>query len=285
MLEESLTDRRLRAGKNVAKRRRTNGSLEEGLPLADAAPVNYDARAGDGEPVLSFDPGNTELLDEPAPRPPSAPPNEPLPRDEAPSSRRIPPMARPIGDAAVAPPEALPMTPLEMRIRRLEDALAQLQAMRGVESRITTSQAPRPVPMATAAPSHQAPTEKVWELGKRVLAAPVAAARSLGGPPGLIGSRPGWLVLESIAEARAIFRMYTDPRYRLSWTARIAPPLLTFVILISWWWVPFSSVWIVGTLLDKSIDLVLAFFLFKLLAHEARRYRETAPDLPSSLRL
>jgi hypothetical protein len=30
---------------------------------------------------------------------------------------------------------------------------------------------------------------------------------------------------------------------------------------------------------------VLAYFLFKILIREARRYRETAPDLPASLRL
>jgi hypothetical protein len=42
---------------------------------------------------------------------------------------------------------------------------------------------------------------------------------------------------------------------------------------------------VVGGLLNKVIDLVLAFLLFKVLGHEARRYRETAPDLPPTLRL
>ena len=40
-----------------------------------------------------------------------------------------------------------------------------------------------------------------------------------------------------------------------------------------------------GMIIDKAADLILAYFLFKLLSHEARRYRETAPDLPPSLRL
>ena len=35
----------------------------------------------------------------------------------------------------------------------------------------------------------------------------------------------------------------------------------------------------------KVLQLVIAFVLFKVLAHEARRYRETSPDLPPSLRL
>jgi hypothetical protein len=33
------------------------------------------------------------------------------------------------------------------------------------------------------------------------------------------------------------------------------------------------------------VQVVVGFLLFKVLAHEARRYRETAPDLPPSLRL
>jgi hypothetical protein len=179
------------------------------------------------------------------------------------------------------------MSPLELRIRRLEDALAQLQAMRAAEGRITTSQAAHPVPVATPAPApaHQAPTDKLWDLGKRVLNTPVEVARNLGAPPGAISSRPGWLTLESIAEVRAIFGMFTDPRYRLSWPARITPLALTALIVLSWWWVPFTSVPFLGLVLNKSIDLVLAFVLFKLLGHEARRYRETAPDLPPSLRL
>jgi hypothetical protein len=33
------------------------------------------------------------------------------------------------------------------------------------------------------------------------------------------------------------------------------------------------------------VDLLLLYSMFKILGHEARRYRETAPDLPPSLRL
>ena len=39
-----------------------------------------------------------------------------------------------------------------------------------------------------------------------------------------------------------------------------------------------------GIILMKPVDLVLAYFLFRILGREARRYRETAPDLPSHLR-
>jgi hypothetical protein len=65
----------------------------------------------------------------------------------------------------------------------------------------------------------------------------------------------------------------------------VAPLILAVAIVTSWWWVPATSIPIVGTLLDKAVDLVLAFVLFKVLSHEARRYRETSPDVPAKLRL
>jgi hypothetical protein len=294
MLEAALDAQRRRAGNNVAKRRRMNGSLEEDVPPSGSAPATFAAPDGSpGANAADFagpeQPEQTEVVSRPPPRMPpgpsaSAAQDEPLARSES-STRKAPPQAIPIGNPSLAAAEGLAMTPLEMRIRRLEDALAQLQAMRGTESRITTSQPARPVPVATPAPAHQAPTDKLWDLGKRVLSTPVEVARNLGTPPGAMSNRLGWLALESIAEARAIFRMFSDPRYRLTWTTRIAPPVLIALIVLSWWWIPFTSVPFLGLVLNKSIDLVLAFVLFKLLGHEARRYRETAPDLPPSLRL
>jgi hypothetical protein len=42
---------------------------------------------------------------------------------------------------------------------------------------------------------------------------------------------------------------------------------------------------VVATILDKIVDLALSYILWKVLIHEARRYRQTAPDLPRSMRL
>jgi hypothetical protein len=266
-----------------------NGSLEEAIPLDDPAPVGFDGAAavGPAPPPVSSGAERTETMDPPAPR-------LPVPQLDAAdllpesASRRGPPQAIPIGNASIAAPEAQPLTPIEMRIRRLEDALAQLQQIRAAELRVTTGHSPRPAaPVAppTASPPHQAPTDKLWDLGVRALTAPGEVARALSQPPGDPRSRQGWLFFESVTEVRAIFRMFTDPRYRLSWSGRIAPLALAVLMLFSWWWVPFSAVPIFGNVLDKAVDLLLAYVLIKLLAHEARRYRETAPDLPPSLRL
>jgi hypothetical protein len=63
---------------------------------------------------------------------------------------------------------------------------------------------------------------------------------------------------------------------------------LFLAYLFSKYWVPFATLlddihmrWV----LTVPVDAVLLYSMFKILGHEARRYRETAPDLPPNLRL
>lgn len=264
----------------MAKRKRIAESFG-----GDEGPKAFAEAALDEPPPSSRDADDlqqTEFLIHSAPEPLAEPVTRNGARDDA-----------ALGDASLAEPAAVPvakpaapeapLSPLELRVRRLEDALAQLQQSRGSETRVTAQPPPTAIPMAT--PAHQAPTDKLWELGKKVLSAPVEAARKLSGDTPAARARRAWLLVESLTEARAIVRMFVDPRYSLSWTGKIVPPVLTALIVSSWWWVPGTSIPIFGTILDKAVDLVLAFVLFKLLGYEARRYRETAPDLPPSLRL
>ena len=81
-----------------------------------------------------------------------------------------------------------------------------------------------------------------------------------------------------------MYCMFFDPRYRLSWLGRLAPAALIALIFSSWLWAPFAGLTGVGWIVVKIADVILAFILFKLLSYESRRYRETAPDLPPSLR-
>jgi hypothetical protein len=114
------------------------------------------------------------------------------------------------------------------------------------------------------------------EAGKRLLGSAPAQMRA---------ARRAWLFWDALAEARAIFRMYVDPRYRLSWSGRVVPPVLLVAFVTTGWWVPLTAVPGVGWVVRRAVELVLGFVLFKVLGYEARRYRETAPDLPPSLRL
>jgi hypothetical protein len=188
---------------------------------------------------------------------------------------------------ALPPPQLVPLPFLEERIRRLEEALARLQEVRAREAR---GEAPpagairSDPPAATPASGHGL----LHEVGKRMFGSaesdPLTPNPS---PPRGEGRKAGrrWLLWETIAEARAIVRMIVDPRYRLSWSGRVVPLVLLALIATSWWWVPGTSFFLFGSLLNKAVDLVLAFVLFKVLGQEARRYRETSPDLPPHLRL
>lgn len=80
--------------------------------------------------------------------------------------------------------------------------------------------------------------------------------------------------------------MFLDPRYQLPWSARALSLVFLAAILTSYYWLgPISSIPLLGGILNKLVDLLLAFLLFKWLGHEARRYRQTSPDLPANLRL
>jgi hypothetical protein len=234
------------------------------------------------EPLTLAEGGNG--LGVPAPPLPPAPASpgpagleEPGPQLE-PLAAQVPAPAASLEVSAQAPapaPAEDALEPLMQRIRRLEDALAQLQPAPAKEPAPPHAilRAPVAVPVAQGAPGSVAPV--VMPDSQRrpaVLSVPSSTAHV-------------WLLGEGLAEARAIFRMYVDPRYRLSWLARILPAVLALSILLSGFWNPLAHLPLVGWLLDKVVDLVLAFALFKFLSHEARRYRETAPDLPPSLRL
>jgi hypothetical protein len=155
-----------------------------------------------------------------------------------------------VAPLALLPPEAA-LSPLEERLRRLEDALAQLQDGKGLETRVAERVAVRlgreaPAAVPVAPPVAASTAGMLLGAGKRLLGAAATAVRQVPGD-------------------------------------------VKLVIVASGWWVPGGGVPVFGTyfhpLLVKGIDLLLAFVLFKVLGYEARRYRETAPDLPPTLRL
>jgi hypothetical protein len=182
------------------------------------------------------------------------------------------------------------VSPLEKRVRRLEDAFAQFQAAR--------SSAPPPKERFTDHPPPAAPPVPVpGAAGKGglldrvrqviVRADPPAAPRvaAAAAAPVAAAVRRKGLLLDALAELRAILRMFVDPRYRMSKTGWLLSLGLLVALLFSYWWVPGTSLPLFGYWLNKAVDLALAYALFKVLFYQARRYRETAPDLPPSLRL
>jgi hypothetical protein len=185
--------------------------------------------------------------------------------------------------AVVQPPMAflLPDTTdhvlLENRIQRLEAELARMRNSAAMDTRFTRQPA--------AAVGHE--SAGLWSklFGASRPAKDTRGASGLASmvPPGV---RHTWLLFDALAELRAMYWMFFDPRYHLSWTGRLAPLVIVALIMTSYYWTPGTILpFFVGTIIEKLCDLILAYFLFKLLSYEARRYRETAPDLPASLRL
>lgn len=157
---------------------------------------------------------------------------------------------------------------LEQRVQMLEEAVTLLQGRR----------AAAPAPTAIRLDADKAPRKPAAPVATAVPASPSIVHPSTRGS--LL-----WLLWDTWAEARAIVRMFVDPRYQLPWSARVLPLVVLAAILTSYYWLPGSSITLLGNIFNKVIDLLLAFLLFKWLGHEARRYRQTSPDLPANLRL
>jgi hypothetical protein len=238
------------------------------------------------------------LADDGGPPPPEADHEEvslaPMPAEPEGQASHL--SESPTDETPVPPPPVPPMAipaetrSLEQRIRRLEDALAQLQEQRGIDTRIAAHPPAPPAAVPPPAPAAPASTAALFDAGKRLLGAAAnavtqAPAPSSAPPPSANGGIL-WLLWDTWDEARAIVRMFLDPRYRLPWSSRAIPLAVLVLILTSKYWLPGSSIPFLGDwLLVKLVDLLLAFLLFKWLGHEARRYRQTSPDLPPTLRL
>jgi hypothetical protein len=97
-------------------------------------------------------------------------------------------------------------------------------------------------------------------------------------PPALTPS--SWLFLDVLNELRTIVRMFFDSRYNIRWSTSLVAIVMLVAIFTSYLWLPFSGFTILGTVWDKLVDLVLAFFAYKALSREARRYRDTVAALP-----
>ncbi len=199
----------------------------------------------------------------------------------------IPVAAVPV--ALAAPATVLPR--LEERVSRLEVGLAQLQDTQQLEERVAAKVTDH-ITHELAPAAGTSPTAGLAAIGKRLFSMTTSPHPPRTLSPRPAGSRPGWLLWDMLAEARIILRMYVDPRYRMTWVGRVVPIVMlvcflgaTYVVSL----VPILGplllkVPIVGDLVLSAVQLLIAYVLFKVLSHEARRYREISPDLPKSLR-
>src|SRR5262249_7016059 len=159
-----------------------------------------------------------------------------------------------------------------------EDAVAQLQDTRYLEDRVLERLAARGRLTAV-----RDSAGLILDAGRQLLpvaadvirtetraaesqarAVPAAAPRTL-------------LPFATFADVRTMVKLFFDRRYGLSWTCRVVPALLLIFILLSQWLVPGAGIPLLGPILDKLIDVVLALVALKILSREAARYRTAVP--------
>jgi hypothetical protein len=160
---------------------------------------------------------------------------------------------------------------LETRVCRLEDAVASLQDTKPMEERIVERVSSRLADDSSSLLRSGRPLlpAAIGALNAQadIVHQPEPAARA-------DGSRAKWFLIEIYAEARLIVRMYLDRRYRMTWIGLVIPPVFIVAIAFSYYLLPGTSLPVLGTIIDKSVDLFLAFVVFKVLSREAHRYRE-----------
>jgi len=170
---------------------------------------------------------------------------------------------------------------LDLRIRRLEEAVAVLQDTRLMEDKVVE----RVSDKLSRNPAHgiQESANFLIDAGRHILPLtrdmPSDSAQATSNVPNASRTaRPPWWLFEAYDDLRSVVRMYFDPRYRrhMTWTAFLTPFVLLACILVVWFWMP-TSIPVLGlglAFLDKVVDVLLAFFAFKILSRELHRYRQ-----------
>jgi hypothetical protein len=182
--------------------------------------------------------------------------------------------------AAPANSAAALVESLEQRVQHLEATVSALQDTQALEERIIETVVLRLQGKVTAEAERLATerltTERRASAGLMMSAAEKAlrAASPLASPA---ATNASWMVVDMVLELVAIFRMFFDFKYKVGWTTRILVLVLLPVILLSHEWFPGAKIEFlgIGTVLDKLVDLALAFIMYKALSREAQRYLQT----------
>lgn len=179
---------------------------------------------------------------------------------------------------------------LKARIRRLEDALVAMQDTHLMEERVVTRLLERMHQGPTAPPALPAGDEVPSETGEEVDPDAAASARPalpmLTLPPSAaaffnasLNTAPRtWLIVEIWRELRLMIGMFVDYRFHVGWLVRLAPVLLVVGMLLSWLFL--SGLPLIGGVVERVADVVLAVICYKLLAREAARYRRDVGQKP-----
>ncbi len=157
----------------------------------------------------------------------------------------------------VTPPP--PADILTERLLRLEEALARMQ------QQLPAALGPAPEGLAAGTdPAH--PDRPLLTDSLTGAIVPALFSRT-GDASGFWGRIP------ILAEFSLMFRMYVDPRYRLSRVAQFGVPIVLGVMMLNYiTFAYFFAIPLLGLILERIGLIVLSVVLYKILSREAARY-------------
>lgn len=173
---------------------------------------------------------------------------------------------------------------LEVRVRRLEVAVAEQSlavdedavADRVIEKLSAFANGPRPTPATDRILVLDAPPDPPPEPQPFVATPPPPDGAVLRPPAAPVDPADRrWFLTQLWTEVRLVFRMYFDPRYRLSRTAQFVLPGILLLLVFNYF---FFSVWVsivfVSPVVERVLAVVLGILGYKILVRETTRYRQ-----------
>lgn len=162
-----------------------------------------------------------------------------------------------------------PSADADARLARIEAALSVLAAQ----------QAAGPPPEGYARPN----APPVGANALATLSGAVQVAQATGYLPGGEKVRQGWRKWPVVRELFMVFKLYFDKRYSPTRAAQLGVPAIFVLLVVNWLFFYFAfTLPIVAQILERLVVMVLAVFLYRILANELTRYSEVLDYLARS---
>lgn len=88
-----------------------------------------------------------------------------------------------------------------------------------------------------------------------------------------------WLLVELTRECWSAVRMYFDPRYRVRRSTQLMiPVLLTCLVVTYVFFNYFFTFPVIGPILERLIEIILAVLMYKICSYEIARYRQSLAE-------
>jgi hypothetical protein len=154
-----------------------------------------------------------------------------------------------------------PASDADARLSRIEAALVVLAAQ----------QAAGPPPEGYSRPGSPPPPPGPNPLA--TLTTAVEVAQLTGQLPGG-GSRRAWLKWPVVRELILVFRLYIDKRYSPTRAAQLGVPVILALLVAAGFFFNLNPTPFLTQLIEYPVVMVLAVFLFRILANEVARYAQ-----------